>query len=102
MLAGTLILVTDHAILLTTCQIINYYRDVDAPSLLHTLLSLDLNSTIPTLLINHFNLHLPSWSPQGLSRLFKAGAFEPWLVGQIFELVSPSSDAGGKSNGSTC
>ena len=38
MQAGTLIFVTDLAI--TTCQIINYYHDVDGPSCIHWFLSI--------------------------------------------------------------
>jgi hypothetical protein len=36
---------------------INFYNDVDDPSVLTALMALDLDATIPTLLTGDFNLH---------------------------------------------
>lgn len=48
-----------------TWRVINFYNDVDVPSALRALMGLELDSTIPTLLVGDFNLHSHSWSPIG-------------------------------------
>ena len=58
------ILITDITAGTNYWRTINFYHDVDDPSSLATLLTLDLDPTIPTLLIGDFNTltHLvPSW-----------------------------------------
>ena len=52
----------------STClHVINFYHDVEDTTSLGALLALDLDPTVPTLLIGDFNLHSPSWSPEGLT-----------------------------------
>jgi hypothetical protein len=67
------ILVTDLVMTDTYWRTINFYNDVDDPSALTTLLSLDLDPTIPTMLTGDFNLHSRSWSPPGLGALPRRG-----------------------------
>jgi hypothetical protein len=62
------ILVTDHYAGPDRLCIINFYNDVDDPTSLATLLSLELDSMFPTILLGDFNLHSPSWSPPDLQR----------------------------------
>ena len=80
------ILITDLHAGPHTLQVINFYHDVADNSSLDTLTSIDLDSTVPTLLCGDFNLHSPSWSPEGLDRSPKASQFEKWAAGQTFEL----------------
>src|ERR1700691_2487903 len=61
------ILITDLHFGMESLRIINFYHDMDDPSSLRSLLHLDLDPTIPTILIGDFNLHSPRWSPSGLS-----------------------------------
>jgi hypothetical protein len=44
-------------------RVINFYNDVDDATSLNTLLSLDLDPTVPTLLLGDFNLHSRSGPP---------------------------------------
>ena len=61
------ILITDHYIGTHSLHIINFYHDTEDSSSLRSLLSLDLDSTFPTILIGDFNLHSHSWSPPDLT-----------------------------------
>ena len=45
-------------------RVINFYHDVRDNTSLQALLALDIDPTIPTLLIGDFNLHSQTWSPQ--------------------------------------
>ena len=67
-------------------RVVNFYHDIADESSLATLTTLDLDSTVPTLLCGDFNLHSPSWSPEGWDRSPKASLFEQWAVGQTIEL----------------
>ena len=80
------ILITDLHAGSYTLRVINFYHDVADESSLDTLTSLDLDSTVPTLLCGDFNLHSPSWSPEGWDRSPKAPRFERWAAEQTFEL----------------
>jgi hypothetical protein len=51
------ILITDILVGQLKWRAINFYNDVDDKSALTTLLSLDLDSTIPTIIMGDFNLH---------------------------------------------
>jgi hypothetical protein len=68
-------------------QVINFYNDTNDPTALHTLLSLDLDATIPTLIMGDFNLHSPSWSPGGWITLRHAGRLEEWMAMHTFDLL---------------
>lgn len=66
---------------------INFYNDVRDPSALETLIALDLDPTIPTILLGDFNTHSPSWSPQGWDKSAHADRLEAWLATQTFSLL---------------
>jgi hypothetical protein len=72
----------------TYWRTINFYNDVDDPTALTTLLSLDLDPTIPTLLTGDFNLHSRSWSPPDWAHSHAADRVEEWLATQTFTLLS--------------
>ena len=69
--------------------IITFYHDVDDESSMTTLLTLDLDPTVPTILVGDFNLHSPSWSDPDLGRSSRSTAFEAWAAGQTFTLDTP-------------
>jgi hypothetical protein len=69
-------------------QVINFYNDTDEPSALNTLLDLDLDTTIPTLIMGDFNLHSPSWSPGGWQTTRNSGRLEEWMATQTFDLLT--------------
>jgi hypothetical protein len=82
------ILITDLVMTDTYWRTINFYNDVDDPSVLTTLLSLDLELAIPTLLTGDFNLHSRSWSPPDWAHSHAADRVEEWLATQTFTLLS--------------
>jgi hypothetical protein len=69
-------------------RVINFYNDTDNPSVLNTLLDLDLDATIPTLIMGDFNLHSPSWSPGGWQTSRNSGRLEEWMATHTFDLLS--------------
>jgi hypothetical protein len=69
-------------------HVINFYNDVADPSTLTTLLSLDLDATIPTLIMGDFNLHSPSWSPGGWSQSSGSVQLEEWMATHTFDLLT--------------
>jgi hypothetical protein len=69
-------------------RVINFYNDVADPSALDALVGLDLDATIPTLLVGDFNLHSPSWSPTGWDTSRGAHRLEEWAATQTLELLS--------------
>jgi len=72
----------------TTWQLINFYNDVNDHSALDTLLSLDLDPLIPTLVTGDFNLHSRSWSPAGLTPSSGAERVEEWAVSNLLILAN--------------
>jgi hypothetical protein len=82
------ILITDMVMTDTYWCTINFYNDIDDPSALTTLLSLDLDPVIPTLLTGDFNLHSRSWSPPDWAHSHAADRVEEWLATQMFILLS--------------
>jgi hypothetical protein len=58
------------------------------PSALNMLLGLDLDATIPTLVIGDFNLHSTSWSLLGWATSRGAHGLEEWMAEQTFELLN--------------
>jgi hypothetical protein len=88
-------LVSHPCILLTevrageeTWRVLNFYNDVDDPTALRTLLGLDLDPLIPTLLAGDFNLHSFTWSPMGWTPDRKAADLEEWAATQTLYLLS--------------
>jgi hypothetical protein len=69
-------------------RVINFYNDVADPSVLDALVGLDLDATIPTLLVGDFNLHSPSWSPTGWDTSRGAHRLEEWAAAQTLSLLS--------------
>ena len=67
---------------------LNFYNDVSDPSALDTLTALDLDPTIPTILVGDFNTHSPVWSTPGWAKSPLADRLEAWLASQTFSLLS--------------
>jgi hypothetical protein len=82
------LLVTDFHIGTYYWCTLNFYNDIEDPSALNTLLGLDLDATIPTLIVGDFNLHSTSWSPLGWTTSRGAHRLEEWMAGQTFELLN--------------
>jgi hypothetical protein len=72
----------------TYWRTINFYNNVDDPTALSSLLALDIDATIPTLLTGDFNLHSCTWSPPDWAPSHAADRVEEWLAGQTFSLLS--------------
>ena len=71
-----------------TWRIVNFYNDVNDPSTLDTLLALDLNPTIPTLVTGNFNTHLHSWSPPNVTPSSWAEKLEKWAISYLLVLAN--------------
>ncbi|KAF8265194.1 hypothetical protein EI94DRAFT_1831353 [Lactarius quietus] len=69
-------------------RVLNFYNDICDLSALDTLTVLDLDPTIPTLLVGDFNTHSPSWSLPGWDKSPHADRLENWLASQTFSLLS--------------
>ena len=82
------ILITDITAGPNYWRVINFYHDTNDPSSLSTLLSLDLDPTIPTLLIGDFNTHSRAWSPLGWTKSHWADRVEEYLATQTYSLLS--------------
>jgi hypothetical protein len=82
------LLITDIRVGTYYWRVINFYNDTNDPSALTTLLSLDLDATIPTLIVRDFNLHSPTWSPGGWSTSGNAGRLEEWMATHTFDLLT--------------
>ena len=89
------ILISDISTHSFTWRIINFYNDVEDSSAITTLLSLDIDPTIPTLLAGDFNSYGTTWydtfdgpAPTSLQR--RTGAqIEAWALAQGLSLLSP-------------
>jgi endonuclease/exonuclease/phosphatase family metal-dependent hydrolase len=66
---------------------INFYNDIDDKSAISTLLSLDLDSTIPTIIMGDFNLHSRNWSSAEWTPSSASHRLEEWLATQTFSLL---------------
>ena len=83
------ILITDFSFNNTVWRMINFYNDVDDPSALSTLISLDLDPTIHTIVVGDFNSHSRSWSPAGWDNYSTSAArIEGWASCQGLQLLS--------------
>ena len=69
-------------------RVINFYHDVRDNTSLQALLALDIDPTIPTLLIGDFNLHSRSWSPPDTLRSPQATRFETWAAVNLLTLAN--------------
>jgi hypothetical protein len=72
----------------TTWRLINFYNDIKDNSALETLLGLDLDPTIPTLVTGDFNTHSRTWSPDGIKPSPWAERLEEWAVGNLLMLAN--------------
>jgi hypothetical protein len=86
-------------------HVINFYNDVDDPSVLDALLGLDLDATIPTLLMGDFNLHSTTWSPTGWVTSWDTHRLEEWVATQTLDLLTkpqiPTCMGEGRARNST-
>jgi hypothetical protein len=69
-------------------RVINFYNDTEDPSALNTLLALDLDATVPMLVMGDFNLHSPSWSPGGWQMSRHSNRLKEWMAMQTFDLLT--------------
>jgi endonuclease/exonuclease/phosphatase family metal-dependent hydrolase len=82
------ILISDILVGHVKWRAINFYNDTADASALATLLSLDLDSTIPTILVGDFNIHSPSWSAADWAQSSSAPKLEEWLATQTFTMLT--------------
>jgi hypothetical protein len=82
------ILISDFHVGTHYWRVLNFYNDVADPSALSSLLGLDLDATIPTLIIGDFNLHSTSWSPTGWATSSGSHRLEEWMATQTFSLLN--------------
>jgi hypothetical protein len=61
-------------------RVINFYHDVRDASSLDTLLGLDIDAIVPTLVIGNFNTHSQTWSPPDVPRSSGATRLEEWAA----------------------
>jgi hypothetical protein len=88
LVAHPCLLISDILVRHIKWRAINFYNDTADNSALASLLSLDMDSTIPTLLIGDFNIHSPSWSSSDWSRSSTALKLEEWLAAQTFTMLT--------------
>ena len=72
----------------TTWRLINFYNDIKDHSALNTLLSLDLDPIVPTLVTGDFNTHSRTWFPEGIMPSTWAEWVEEWAVGNLLVLAN--------------
>jgi hypothetical protein len=82
------ILISDFHVGTYYWRVLNFYNDVADPSALSSLLGLDLDATVPTLIIGDFNLHSTSWSPTGWATSSGSHRLEEWMATQTFSLLN--------------
>jgi hypothetical protein len=82
------ILISDFRVGTYYWRVLNFYNDVADPSALSSLLDLDLDATIPTLIIGDFNLHSSSWSPTSWATSSGSHRLEEWMATQTFSLLN--------------
>ena len=67
---------------------INFYHDVRDASSLDTLLGLDIDTLIPTLVIGDFNAHSRTWSPPDVPHSRGATRIEEWAAINLLTLAN--------------
>ena len=68
--------------------IINFYHDVQDKFSLQALLSLDIEATIPTLIMGDFNTHSPRWSPLNVLHSHWATNIKEWATSNLLTLAN--------------
>ncbi len=69
-------------------RLINFYNDVRDASALDSLLALDLDPLIPTMVTGDFNTHSRTWSPEDVTPSAWAERIEEWAVGNLLVLAN--------------
>ena len=69
-------------------RVINFYNNVRDSSSLDALLGLNIDATVPTLVIGDFNAHSREWSPADVSRSTDAGRIEVWAAVNLLTLAN--------------
>jgi hypothetical protein len=69
-------------------RVINFYHDVQNSSSLDTLVGLDIDAVIPTLVVDDFNAHSRSWSPPDVSPSGGAACIEEWAAMNLLTLAN--------------
>src|SRR5712672_1462330 len=69
-------------------RVINFYHDIRDSSSLDTLLGLDFDAVIPTLVIGDFNAHSQTWSPPEVPRSSSATRIEEWAATNLLTLAN--------------
>jgi hypothetical protein len=68
--------------------IIKFYHDVKDKLSLQALLSLNIDATMPTLVVGDFNTHSATWSPPTILRFTWAGHIEEWAATNLLVLTN--------------
>src|SRR5258708_23936826 len=71
-----------------TWRVINFYHDVKDSSSLRALMALDIDATVPTLVVGDFNTHSPTWSPPNVPRSRWAGQVEECEASNLLTLAN--------------
>ena len=69
-------------------RVINFYHDIRDNTSLQALLTLDIDATIPTLVIGDFNLHSRTWSLPDTPRSPQATQLEVWAATNLLTLAN--------------
>ena len=69
-------------------RVINFYHDIRDNTSLPKLLDIDIDATIPTLVIGDFNTHSRTWSPPNVPRSQWAGRLEEWAATNLLTLAN--------------
>ena len=69
-------------------RVINFYHDVRDNTSLQALLALDIDATIPTMLMGDFNTHAQAWSPPDIHRSPHATRLETWAATNLLTLAN--------------
>jgi len=71
-----------------TWRVINFYHDMWDPTSLQALMTLNIDATIPTLVVGDFNTHSPTWSPLDILKSRRADQIEEWAATNLFMLAN--------------
>jgi hypothetical protein len=69
-------------------RVINFYHDVRDNTCLQKLLQIDIDATIPTLVMGDFNTHSRTWSPPDIPRSHWTGRLEEWAASNLLTLAN--------------
>ena len=82
------LLITDICIGQERWRVVNFYNDVEDPTVMKALRKLHLGDEIPTLLVGDFNTHSHTWSPLGLTLSTWANTLEEWAAANTLKLLT--------------